>query len=234
MIIIYGINAVKSALEQGEVEKLYVGDSFSNQDLLRLASSRGVIPLRVDRKKLQSMTSGNHQGVVAEVKEYKTYSLSEIITSAEKRDHPIIVMLDELNDPHNLGAILRSSDAFGISGIAFKNRREVSLNGTVAKTSTGAINYVPCAMVVNLSQAIDTLKKSGYRIVGLDGEATIDLATSPNYDKLCLVVGSEGYGISRLVKSKCDLLVKIPMLGHVECLNASVACAIALYRYRFL
>ena len=137
-------------------------------------------------------------------------------------------MLDGLEDPHNLGAILRSVDALGGDGVIIGANRQVRLNSTVAKVSTGAIEYVPCAMVTNLNQAVQKLKDAGYWIVCSDGEARLDYREVDYNMKTCLIVGSEGFGVSKLLLKNSDFVVKIPMVGHVNSLNASVACALFL------
>lgn len=227
-----GINAVCESLSSKRVQKLYLTENFTNPRVLGLAKQNNVSPLYLSKKEFAMKFPGNTQGCVAEVIPFKTYSLVEVIDECKTRKNPIIVILDELKDPHNLGAILRSSDVFDVTAIIYKNRREVSLNETVAKVSTGAINYVKCCEVTNLSQTISALKKNGFWIIGLDGDARDDLKKIPRDVPLAIVVGSEGYGIAQLVKQNCDMLAKIPMNGHVSCLNASVSCAIVLYELR--
>lgn len=173
-----------------------------------------------------------HQGVVGFIKNKEVLSFDNLVDKLKNIKNPLLVMLDELNDPHNLGAVLRSGDAFSINGVIFKSNGQVKLNETVAKVSTGAINYVDCVQVTNLSQTIKKLKKMGFWIIGLDGGSEQTLKDIPQDVPLCVVVGSEGFGISRLVKENCDMICKIPMSGHVDCLNASVACSIALYQIR--
>lgn len=233
MAIIYGNNTVISSLEEKRVKKLYLLKNYDNKKILDLSKKLSVPIEYLEKGELDKIAKGANQGVAALVKDFDTVDLNSLILKGKKNEHSsLLVMLDELNDPHNFGAILRSSDAFGVDGIIYKKRGQVGLNETVAKVSTGAINYIPCCQVVNLSSAIMSLKKAGYWIIGLDGESNETLKSIPSDVPLCLVVGSEGYGISSLVKKNCDLLVKIPMMGHVSCLNASVACSIALYQIR--
>lgn len=229
---IKGINAVIDSLQLGRVKKLFLQSNFNNQKVLKLATSKNVDTVLIDKNEFVKLYGNNTQGCIAEVEPYKTFSLNEILESSKGKKDAVIVILDELNDPHNLGAILRSSDVFGVEGIIYKKNNQVSINSTVAKVSTGAINYVKCCEVVNLSQTIAKLKENGYWVIGLDGEAKSDLKSIPSDVPLAIVVGSEGYGISNLVKKNCDMLAKIPMQGHVSCLNASVSCAIALYQIR--
>lgn len=182
----------------------------------------------VSTKELNELVDGAHQGVVAQIVTYNYSSLEEIMIRAKKKEHPLILILDEINDPHNLGAILRSCDAFGVDGIIMKKNNQVPLNATVAKVSTGAIDYVPVAQVTNLNTAIETMKKNGYWIVATDGSAKQEYHQVDYKMPIGLVIGSEGKGISRLVLKNSDFIIKINMFGHVNSLNASVACAIVL------
>ena len=226
---IIGINAVYESLKSSRVKKLYLEEGFSNQRIIELAKKQKINLVYLSKKEFLKFNNENNQGCVAETLPFKTYTLSEILSDCDVKKNPIVVILDELNDPHNLGAILRSSDVFNVSAIIYKNRNSVSLNETVAKVSAGAINYVKCCEVTNLNQTIATLKEHKFWVIGLAGEADVDLKSIPKDCPLCVVVGSEGYGISRLVRENCDLMVKISMQGHVSCLNASVSCAIVLY-----
>ncbi len=226
---IIGINAVYESLKSNRVKKLYLEEGFNNARILELAKQNKINPIYLNRKELLKIDNGNNQGCVAETIPFKTYTLSEVLSDCDSKKNPVVVILDELNDPHNLGAILRSSDVLNVSAIIYKNRNSVGLNETVAKVSAGAINYVKCCEVTNLNQTIETLKEHKFWVIGLAGEATSDLKSIPKDCPLAIVVGSEGYGISRLVRENCDLMVKIPMQGHVSCLNASVSCAIVLY-----
>lgn len=235
MSIIIGKNPVKAAVEAGKLRKVYISNNFKDEKILALVKSAKVSVTIVGKEKLDSMAHGGvHQGIVCEVENYHTYGLEEIISDAKKKKNPIIVVLDGLSDPHNLGAILRSADAFDVSGVIYKKKGSVSLNETVAKVSTGAINFVKCVEVSNLSMALEKLKKEGYWCVALDGDSRTTLSDLPKDTPICVVVGSEGYGISRLVKENCDIIAKIPMFGKVNCLNASLACGIALYSIRDL
>lgn len=166
---------------------------------------------------------GNHQGVMLEVESYKYKSLEDI------KDARRIILLDQIEDPHNLGAIIRSAEAFGFDAVIIPERRSVKVTSTVYKTSTGAINNIDVVMVKNLSRAIKELKNENFWIYGLAGEAEISIQDTDLKGKIALVVGNEGAGISRLVRENCDLLIKIPMIGKVNSLNASVASAISIY-----
>lgn len=233
MDIIYGTNTIMSSLKLGSVTKLYLVKGYSNNKILEEAKKSKVKIFYVEKYELDKMThNGLHQGVVGIIKNKEVLSFDNLADKLKNVKNPLLVMLDELNDPHNLGAILRSGDAFSINGIIFKSNGQVKLNETVAKVSTGAINYIDCVQVTNLSQTIKKLKKMGFWIIGLDGGYEQTLKDIPQDVPLCVVVGSEGFGISRLVKENCDMICKIPMSGHVDCLNASVACSIALYQIR--
>lgn len=235
-MIIYGINTIRGCLEKNSLQKVLVSKEFSNQKLLNSIKERGIKVELASKERINELAPGVNQGIVGYIKDVEPLDLAGLIAKAKKQENsgviPIIVMLDSLTDPHNLGAILRSCDAFNCIGVIYKKHNSVSLNGTVAKVSTGAINFVSCSEVTNLTRAIETLKKNGFWVVGLDGEANATFKDVPHNAPLCVVVGSEGSGISRLVKQNCDLVCAIPMFGHVNCLNASVACSIALYALR--
>ena len=161
-------------------------------------------------------------------KGYEDVPLEEILRDIKGKENPLLLMLDGIEDPHNLGAILRSCDAFGVDGVILKKKGEVGLNSTVARVSTGAINYVKVSYVSNLTNAIERLKKEGFWIVSSDGEAKMEASEVDYRGPIVLVVGSEGFGISRLVLEHSDFIVKIPMRGHVNSLNASVSAGILL------
>lgn len=231
MIIIGTTNAIRGAIASKTIKKLFVLDSYSNNEIIK-----GVKDLRipievVDKNKLKSLCK-DAQGCAALIEDIHTVGIDEIIHDTKKVKSPIVVMLDELNDPHNLGAILRSCDAFGVSGVVFKKKGQISLNETVIKTSTGAAMFIKCAEVTNLTQAIKTFKSNGFWVVGLDGDGKSTFNDLPKDLPILLVVGSEGFGISRLVKENCDFIARIDMYGQVNCLNASVACGIGLYALR--
>lgn len=229
---IIGINAIVEALQLNRVKELYLVEGFSNTRILDKVSEKKIKVTFINKREFNNKFKGNHQGCAALCIPYKTYSLEDILNDCKNTKNPIIVILDELTDPHNLGAILRSSDIFSVSGIIFKSHNNVSLNETVAKVSAGGINYVKCAVVPNLSNAIAKLKENGFWVAALDGYSNSSLKDIPTNCPIAIVVGSEGYGISRLVLKNSDLIVKIPQQGHVNCLNASVACGIVLYHLR--
>ena len=227
--LIYGKNPVIEAINAKKALKVFLVHNFNDQKVINLIRDNKLPVVNISPNEMEKMCDGGvHQGLAAELKPYQTVSLEEIIIKANKKNKKIIVMLDNINDPHNLGAILRSADVFEAAGIVLPKHNSVSLNATVAKTSAGAINYVPVAVVNNLNQAIKTLKEEGYWVVSTDGSATIDYS-SIKYDfPVVVVIGSEGKGISPLVLKNSDYVVKIPQFGHVNSLNASVAAGILL------
>ena len=227
--LIYGKNPVIEAINAKKVIRVFLVSNFNDQKILSLIKNNKVTVSSISPNEMEKLANGGvHQGIAAELKPYQTVSLEEIIIKAKKKEKKIIVMLDGIEDPHNLGAILRSADVFEASGIILPKHNSVSLNATVAKTSAGAINYVPVAVVNNLNQAIKTLKDEGYWIVSTDGSATISYS-SIKYDfPVVVVIGSEGKGVSSLVLKNSDYIVKIPQYGHVNSLNASVAAGILL------
>lgn len=227
--IIYGKNPVAAAVEAGHVKVLYIAARLKEDRFAKeIASSVSNVKYQSDAQIEQLAKTNNTQGYAAEVEDYASYSLADLIAAGKGKKFPLLVMLDGIEDPHNLGAILRSADAFGVDGIIVKSRGEAPLNATVAKVSTGAIEFVKIAEVTNLNQAIDTLKKAGYWIVSTDGYSSVDYGDIDYKCPICVVIGSEGFGISKLVLKNSDFVVRIPMYGHVNSLNASNAAAILL------
>ncbi|MCD8029261.1 MAG: 23S rRNA (guanosine(2251)-2'-O)-methyltransferase RlmB [Erysipelotrichaceae bacterium] len=229
---IYGKNTVMESLKgQKQVYEIYILKSNNDQKIIKYANSKKIPIHYVDKKYLDKKTNnGVHQGIMACVEGYDYFSIDEIINSIPDDKQPLLLMLDGLEDPHNLGAILRTCDAIEVDGVIIGKNRSVGLTPTVAKVSTGAIDYVKVAQVTNLSRTLEELKKKGYWIVGCDLHESQDYRMIDYNMPLCIVIGSEGFGISRLVKSKCDINVVLPMTGHVTSLNASVATAIILYQ----
>lgn len=225
---LYGKNVVKQLLEDArEVQKIFLAGN--DVQIESLAKKRHVEIVRCDKKKLHGLTkSDNHQGVVAQIEDYKTYSIDELIQNVPEGENGLFVLLDELEDPHNLGAILRTADASGVHGVIFKKTNAVGLTPTVAKVSAGAIDTVKCASVTNLVRCIEDLKKKGYWIVGTDMNGSDYRSIDYNMPTV-IVIGNEGKGISRLLKEKCDFIVSIPMVGKISSLNASVSAGILLY-----
>ena len=233
--VLIGRNAVIEALrsERG-INKILLAEgdrAGSVKEILSLARERGIVVQSVNRSKLEALAGGmRHQGVLAYVSPVAYAELEDILNrAAEKEEPPFLLLLDELEDPHNLGALLRTADAAGVHGVLIPKRRSVPLNATVAKTSAGAVEYVPVARIGNISQTLRELKQRGMWVAGadMDGEQTYYEAdlTGP----LVLVVGSEGHGMSRLTREHCDFVVRMPMAGRINSLNASVAGSILMY-----
>lgn len=233
--LILGRNAVIEALKSDRtIECLYVskGDlEGSIKVALGLAKDKGVVVKEADRRKLDVMCEGlNHQGIVAKVTPFKYCEVSDILKVAErKNEKPFIVILDEIEDPHNLGSIIRTAELCGVHGIIIPKRRNVGVTSTVYKCSAGAIEHMKIAKVTNINATIDILKEKGIWIYGADIEGK-DFSYNTDFSGACaLIIGSEGKGISSLTLKKCDLLVKIPMIGKINSLNASVAGGIMMY-----
>lgn len=227
-MIIYGKNAVCETLKIGKnISKICV--TQQNLNLIEKYKVPKHLIEVMDLNKMNKLFVGVHQGIVAYVDEYQYASVNQVINKCSEKEDVCLAILDGLEDPHNLGAILRTADATGIDGIIIPKNRSVSLNSTVAKVSTGAIEHVDVVQVTNLNQTINELKKNGYWIIGLEMDGSIDYRKQDYRGKIALVIGSEGKGISRLVKENCDFLVNIPMVGHVTSLNASVSASILFY-----
>lgn len=230
---IAGKNPVIEALKSGRsINKILVSDhlkSQATQNLQELAKQSGIIVQKVPKQKIDQLVDGN-QGVAASVAAYSYASLDDIFQSAaEKEEDPFFILLDEIEDPHNLGSVLRTADATGAHGVIIPKRRAVGLTATVAKTSAGAIEYVPVVRVTNMVQTIEELKSRNVWVVGTEAEGTEDYRSLEGTMPLALVIGNEGKGISRLVKEKCDWTVRLAMQGKVSSLNASVAASLLMY-----
>lgn len=236
-----GRNAVLEAFRSGKtIDKLFILDGCQDgpiKSIVREAKKTDVIINYVDKERLDRLAgTGHHQGVVAIGAAYEYAEVDDILATArEKGEDPFIFILDEIEDPHNLGAIIRTANLAGAHGIIIPKRRAVGLTATVAKTSAGAINYTPVAKVTNISQTIEELKKEGLWFVCADmgGETMYNLNLK---GPIGLVIGNEGNGVSRLVKDKCDFIASIPMKGDIDSLNASVAAGVLAYeivRQRF-
>lgn len=232
--MIVGRNSVMEAIKSGRVNKILVakGDrQGSIREVIGVAKEKGILIQDVDIKKINDLAKGlRHQGVLAYVAPVEYVELEDILAKAEAAGQPpFIVLLDELEDPHNLGAILRTADAAGVHGVLIPKRRSCPLSATVAKTSAGAVEYVPVAKIGNVAQTIKELQKLGMWIVGADMDGDKDYYEADLTGPLVLVIGSEGKGIGRLTKEVCDFLVRIPMQGKINSLNASVAGSILMY-----
>lgn len=230
---IYGKNTVIEALKGNKpVYQVYMMKNVKDDKIISLAKSKNAKVNIVAQKNTLNDLVGHvvHQGIVAQVEGYDYYSVDEIVDSIPQGKQPLLLMLDGLEDPHNLGAILRTCDAIEVDGVIIGKNRSVGLTPTVAKVSTGAIDYVKVAQVTNLSRTLEDLKKRGFWVVGCDLDNSQDYRAIDYNMPLVVVIGSEGFGISRLVKKNCDMNVILPMTGHVTSLNASVATAVILYQ----
>lgn len=230
--IVYGVHAVTESLEANTGNKLYIQDDLrgKNVDAIKaLAAEKKVSISWTPKKTLSDMTGGAvHQGFVLRVSEFAYSELSDIMDKAEQEENPLILILDGLNDPHNFGSILRTADATQVTGVIIPKHRAVGVTPVVAKTSTGAVEHIPIARVTNLSQTLDKLKEAGFWIFGTDMDGTPSHKWN-TAGRLALIVGNEGKGISANIKKQVDEMITIPMSGHVQSLNASVAAAVLMY-----
>lgn len=224
-----GRNACREMIRSGRAKRLYVLSRLSKDELVVEAKEKGVQVVFSSESELsKAAKTSAHHGFVSVVESFEPVPLKTLLLKAKSKAYPLLLMLDGIEDPNNLGAILRSADAFGVDGIILKKKGEVPLNETVARVSTGAIAYVDVSVVANLSQAISECKDAGFWVVSSDGSASMSYAEVDYRCPIVMVVGSEGFGISKNVLSHSDFIVKIPMVGHVNSLNASVATGILL------
>lgn len=223
---VYGKNAVKEYLKNNKkIYKAFVWNEFNDQNIISDIQKNNISIKYLQKKQLDELASGLHQGVILEVPDYKYTNLNDLINN----DSKFLVILDHLEDPHNFGAIIRTCEAAGVDGIIIPKDRSVQVNETVIKVSTGAVNNIKICQVTNLVTAMKELKKQGFWFIGTDMDGT-------NYNdidyngKIGIVIGSEGFGMSRLVKEECDFIATIPMFGSINSLNASVATGIIIYK----
>lgn len=230
--MVYGVHAVTEALQANTGNKLYIQDDLRGKNVEKikdLAAEKKVSISWTPKKTLNEMTNGAvHQGFVLRVSEFAYAEFEAILAKAEQEENPLILILDGLNDPHNFGSILRTADATNVTGIIIPKHRAVGVTPVVAKTSTGAVEHVPIARVTNLSQTLDKLKEANFWIFGTDMNGTPSHKWN-TAGKLALIIGNEGKGISANIKKQVDEMITIPMTGHVQSLNASVAAAILMY-----
>lgn len=239
MSLIYGINPVKEAIvsENKTINKIYFQKGNSEvYEVIKLAKDNRIVVVEADKKKLDFMITEenqklkNSQGIVASVTDYNYYEVEDILEYANSKDEkPFIIILDKIEDPHNLGAIIRTAECMGVHGIIIQKRNACQITDTVEKVAAGACSYVRVARVTNITQTINYLKEKGLWIYGLDMNGKNDLFNEKLETPIGLVIGNEGDGISRLVKENCDVIVKIPMSGKINSLNASVSAAISIY-----
>ncbi len=220
---VYGKNVAKELLDKDEkIKKAFLYKNFSDQEIIDKLKVKNVKTLYLDKYELDKIEKGNHQGIILEINDYNYASLDEIM----KND--VIVMLDHLEDPHNVGAIIRTCEAAGVKSLIIPKDRGVKINATVMKVSVGTTEKVKIAMVNNLVNTLKELQKNGYWVIGTTMNGT-DYRHIDYHGKIVLVIGNEGHGLSRLVKENCDFLATIPMRGKVNSLNASVAAALIIY-----
>ena len=231
---IAGRNPVLEALVAGRrIERILLATGAKLDDVQDQAAKKGVLVELVDRHYLDALVKTLHQGVVAFAEPLEYTSVEEMLDAAKDLKEPaLIVALDQLEDPQNLGSILRSSDAFGVHGVIILERRSVSLGPAVSRASAGAVEHVRVARIVNMARELDNLKRAGLWVIGLDGAGRDVLWNVDLTGPVVIVAGGEGKGLRRLVKEKCDIIARIPMAGHISSLNAGVAAALALYEAR--
>ena len=223
-MIVFGKNVAKEVIDSNkEIKRAYLTKNFDEKNIVKYLEDNNISIKYMDKREMDNKYKGNNQGIVLEIEDYKYKKLEDINNSK------FIVMLDHLEDPHNLGAIIRTCEAAGVDAIIIPKRRSVEINSTVMKVSAGALNNIDIVEVNSLAQTIDILKKYGYWIYGTDMEDSVNYTDLVYDEKTCLIIGAEGNGISRLVKDKCDFIIKIPMFGKINSLNASVAAGIVIY-----
>ncbi len=233
--LIVGRNPVTEALKSGrQIDKLVVSSTEGSMiKILAMAKEKGIPVMKAEKAALDRIAPGQaHQGVAAYISPYEYAEMEDIFAkAAEKNEEPFIIILDNLEDPHNLGAIMRTAECAGAHGIIIPKRRACGLTETVAKASAGAIEYMPCVKVTNIAQTIDELKEKGIWVAACDmgGE---EYYKADLRGRLAVVIGSEGFGISKLVREKCDYVVSMPMVGKITSLNASNAAAVIMYEVR--
>ena len=230
-----GRNALTEALRAGRtIDKVFIADGDTDRGLQRLAAEAkeaGAAIVPVDRRKLDQMSfTRSHQGVIALAAAHEYYTIDDLLEEAASRgEAPLLVICDELSDPHNLGAIMRSAECAGAHGVIIPKRRSVGLTATVAKASAGAVEYMKVARVTNINNAIGELKEKGVWVYGTAAEGSVPMYKADLTGPAAIVIGNEGDGMSPLVRKNCDMLVHIPMAGRISSLNASAAASILLY-----
>jgi 23S rRNA (guanosine2251-2'-O)-methyltransferase len=226
-MLVFGRNVARDLLKKNKkIEKVILQDNFDDKEIISLIENKKIRVETKSKREIDNLSNGVHQGIILFIPDYKYKELNYILDS---NDNDFIVILDHLEDPHNLGAIIRTCEAAGVKSIIIPKDRQVQINATVMKTSVGTLDNVKIVLVSNLVNTIEKLKKSGYWIVGTALDNSIDYRNI-NYDgKIALIIGNEGSGISNLVAKKCDYLAKIPMYGITNSLNASVAAGIMIY-----
>lgn len=225
-MLVFGRNVAKEILKSDKkVEKIIIQEDFNDDSVISLIEKRKINPQIMSKREFSKFDKYSHQGIILYIEDFKYCELEDFIFEENAK----VVILDHLEDPHNLGAIIRTCEAAGINGIILPKDRSVSVNSTVMKTSAGALENVKISMVTNLNQTIKKLKDNGFWIVGTDLENSVDYREIDYSGKIALVIGSEGFGMSDSVKKSCDFIARIPMHGKINSLNASVAAGIMIY-----
>ena len=226
-MVVYGKNVARDLLKNNKkIEKIVLQDNFNDKEILSLIEKNRINYKTVSKHEIDHLVDGVHQGILLYVSDYKYSSIDDLVND---QDNSFLVLLDHLEDPHNLGAIIRTCEAAGVDGIVLPKDRQVQVNSTVYKTSVGTLDNVRIASVTNLVNAINKLKEAGYWIVGTALDNSVDYREIDYSGKIALVIGNEGNGISNIVEKNCDFIAKIPMYGKTNSLNASVAAGIMIY-----
>ena len=240
-ISLFGFHAVAEAWlnPKRHIHALFITESamYGFEDTLKKAAAKGLKrpdPQVIDKQALDNATPPGavHQGIAVSAQNLEHLDIRDVMAQTFNDDRTVLVMLDQVTDPHNVGAILRSASVFGASGLIMQDKHAPDLGGTLAKTACGAVEHVPVIYETNLTRCLETLQKEGYFAVGLDERGEKEMEELPDYNKLVLVMGAEGDGIRRLVREQCDILARLPVSGAIPCLNVSNAAAVALYTVR--
>lgn len=225
-MLVYGRNVAKELLENGkDVKKIFLQDNFDDKKIISLMEKLKISVEIKQKREMDHLCNGLHQGIILDIRDYQYSKLDDVL----KKNPNFVVILDHLEDPHNFGAIIRTSEAAGVDAIIIPKDRQVPVNSTVMKTSAGALSNMEIVCVSNLVQAINKLKDNGFWVVGTAMENAIDYKDIDYSSKIALIIGNEGKGMSRLVMDSCDYIAKIPMVGKINSLNASVASGIMIY-----
>lgn len=225
-MLVYGRNVAKELLENGkDVKKIFLQDNFDDKKIISLMEKLKISVEIKPKREMDHLCNGLHQGIILDIRDYQYSKLDDVL----KKNSNFVVILDHLEDPHNFGAIIRTSEAAGVDAIIIPKDRQVPVNSTVMKTSAGALSNMEIVCVSNLVQAINILKDNGFWVVGTAMENAIDYKDVDYSSKIALIIGNEGKGMSRLVMDSCDYIAKIPMVGKINSLNASVASGIMIY-----
>lgn len=225
-MLVYGRNVAKELLENGkDVKKIFLQDNFDDKKIISLMEKLKISVEIKPKREMDHLCNGLHQGIILDIRDYQYSKLDDVL----KKNSNFVVILDHLEDPHNFGAIIRTSEAAGVDAIIIPKDRQVPVNSTVMKTSAGALSNMEIVCVSNLVQAINKLKDNGFWVVGTAMEDAIDYKDIDYSSKIALIIGNEGKGMSRLVMDSCDYIAKIPMVGKINSLNASVASGIMIY-----